>query len=1319
MRKILLILSLFFSLAGFAQDTKPLTNFVTVPANVYSFGYYKTDSTVWIWKGTVLGWTKLANNRDGWYAKTLVGRDTVIIPIHPKDTLNLAKYMLHNDSIDITGYFTNAKGLLKVDKNPPITPATHTKITYDAKGLVIAGSDITTASVPDTVGRRYLTDAQLSALHPAVTLATNSGLTLSTQTLAMGTPSTITASSTNSVTTSTHTHAITGLQPTITPAALSKTDDTNVTLTLSGSPTTALLNATGITVGWTGTLADSRITSATTWNAKQTALNGTGYVKFTGTTPSYVNETYSLSTHTHSGVDFSLLNDQWFLGHDYAGNLANLFKISKDNILTFAQKVGINSLFHVLNSGFNDIANIPISSASASGTEHGFGFRVGNNRILKITGVSDGAGGLQDTLVTIDAMVQFNDKPVTGFYLKCINSSGLAKWMPIAGAGTYQGTWDASAAIPTKTYVTGDWYRVVVASGVYNVGDDNYYNGTAWQRVPGAGYTLQWATKTVLGGVKIDSTSIKYNGSGQLFVKTDYVENATHSGDVTGATALTLATVNSNIGTYNNVTINGKGLATAGSNVAYWYASSHPTTISGYGITDAYPGAGIAVSTGSAWGTSITDNSTSWNIAYSWGNHAGLYSLSTHAHSGVYEVPLTFSTGLTRTGNTITNNVTQYTDAMVDARITGKENTITAGTIWQYWRGDKTWQLLPTLTDYSLLNDQWLYSYDYAGNRTPLLKISKDNLLTFAPRVGINSLYYVLNPGLNSMVDIPLSSAGSGIVHGTKVVIGGVDALKVHGTGNSSGSVDTAFVDVKSLIIRTGAAANKIALAKDSRGLVAWSDAKYLFSLVTNRILFASATNEMGQLPLGSAGQIMMSGGASAPYWTTPSYPNTAPNGNLMMGDGVNWGASAVPTWNQNTTGTAAGLTAAYINWNATSGGTMILNKPDLTVYKLKNDTTGTDGYTRRDRLSTELFKKQNQLNSTGGLAFVKAQGTTITYDLNTYLTSENDPSVYTWAKQSVKPTYTYTEVGAEPAITKSTGYAKWTGSAWSWDNSTFSLSSHAHGNITNAGYIGITAALPIITGTGGIIQAGSFGSTAGTFAAGDHNHAGVYEVPLTFSTGLNRTGNTITSTITQYTDALARGAVSFAAGSGAYNSTTGVFTIPTNTNQLTNGAGFIAGITVADDVATNATYYPVWTTGTGALVPKISSTKLTFNPSTGNLTATIFQLSDRKYKNHIKPLDRDDFWKIGQIEFRKFFMNDDPTNKQHFGVIAQDIEKIFPENEYQFVNTDENGKKTVNAIELLLAKVAQLEQVIKDQNRRIEKLENKNKWEAKQLNLQ
>ena len=42
------------------------------------------------------------------------------------------------------------------------------------------------------------------------------------------------------------------------PAALTKTDDTNVTVTLGGSASTALLNAASLTLGWTGQLSLGR-----------------------------------------------------------------------------------------------------------------------------------------------------------------------------------------------------------------------------------------------------------------------------------------------------------------------------------------------------------------------------------------------------------------------------------------------------------------------------------------------------------------------------------------------------------------------------------------------------------------------------------------------------------------------------------------------------------------------------------------------------------------------------------------------------------------------------------------------------------------------------------------------------------------------------------------------------------------------------------------------------------------------------------------------------------------------------------------------------
>lgn len=46
------------------------------------------------------------------------------------------------------------------------------------------------------------------------------------------------------------------------------------------------------------------------------------------------------------------------------------------------------------------------------------------------------------------------------------------------------------------------------------------------------------------------------------------------------------------------------------------------SSLAGGGGSMVYPGAGIPLSTGSAWGTSITNNSANWNTAYGWGNHA-------------------------------------------------------------------------------------------------------------------------------------------------------------------------------------------------------------------------------------------------------------------------------------------------------------------------------------------------------------------------------------------------------------------------------------------------------------------------------------------------------------------------------------------------------------------------------------------------------------------------------------------------------------------------------------------------------------------------
>lgn len=62
--------------------------------------------------------------------------------------------------------------------------------------------------------------------------------------------------------------------------------------------------------------------------------------------------------------------------------------------------------------------------------------------------------------------------------------------------------------------------------------------------------------------------------------------------------------------------------------------------------------------------------------------------------------------------------------------------------------------------------------------------------------------------------------------------------------------------------------------------------------------------------------------------------------------------------------------------------------------------------------------------------------------------------------------------------------------------------SSHTHGNITNDGKIGATAAKPLITGTGGVVQAGSFGTTSGTFCQGNDSRLSNARTPTAHNQG-------------------------------------------------------------------------------------------------------------------------------------------------------------------------------------------------------------------------
>lgn len=66
---------------------------------------------------------------------------------------------------------------------------------------------------------------------------------------------------------------------------------------------------------------------------------------------------------------------------------------------------------------------------------------------------------------------------------------------------------------------------------------------------------------------------------------------------------------------------------------------------------------------------------------------------------------------------------------------------------------------------------------------------------------------------------------------------------------------------------------------------------------------------------------------------------------------------------------------------------------------------------------------------------------------------------------------------------------------------------SHAHGNISNAGTIGSTAGLPIKTGDNGVLEAGAFGTESGQFAEGNHTHAQLHDAATATGNGISLSG--------------------------------------------------------------------------------------------------------------------------------------------------------------------------------------------------------------------
>jgi hypothetical protein len=215
--------------------------------------------------------------------------------------------------------------------------------------------------------------------------------------------------------------------------------------------------------------------------------------------------------------------------------------------------------------------------------------------------------------------------------------------------------------------------------------------------------------------------------------------------------------------------------------------------------------------------------------------------------------------------------------------------------------------------------------------------------------------------------------------------------------------------------------------------------------------------------------------------------------------------------------------------------------------------------------------------------------------------------------------------------------------------NLSVAAASHTHGNITNAGAIGSTTGLPIITTTSGVLTTGSFGTAAGTFCQGNDVRLSDARTPTSHTHG------NITN-------------------AGAIGSTTGLPIITTTSGVLTTGsfgtaAGtFCQGNDVRLSNARQATNTATQVTSLG--VGTAASATTGEIRATNDITA--FYVSDINLKENIKPINNslEKIQKINGVEFdwKQNYIESRGGEDEYFvrkhdvGVIAQEIQAVLPE---------------------------------------------------------
>ena len=195
---------------------------------------------------------------------------------------------------------------------------------------------------------------------------------------------------------------------------------------------------------------------------------------------------------------------------------------------------------------------------------------------------------------------------------------------------------------------------------------------------------------------------------------------------------------------------------------------------------------------------------------------------------------------------------------------------------------------------------------------------------------------------------------------------------------------------------------------------------------------------------------------------------------------------------------------------------------------------------------------------------------------------------------------------------------------------------------------------------------------------------------PAILSNGsLNRAASSIRSDI-------GAGTSSLTIGTGAGNAMAGNTFIPTNNNQLSNGAGYTT-YSANQTLNNNSNVH-----FEGLMVGQTSGSTANTIRCTGDVVA--FYSSDERLKDNITPI-KNSLEKVGQLKGYEFDWNDkqEVYEGHDVGVIAQEVEKVVPEivetrehDGYKAVKYEKLVPLLINAINELKAEVEELKSINK-----------------------